>query len=490
MFVRSVLNRGRCIGGVGKNSRSVSKSDFEGAVAGIEFLLITAQAKLGLQQLGPSPHSPHAGSAAEAGADGEELVAVCEAGRIPVKGWKLNPLDGKYYPPPQTSPLRAASKRASTPPPRAEALVQRVVAAAAPADRPATTRGITKRIQADMRRHKREAAASRRACWKALSCRNLRKWSLVVVLALLCVPFFAGSGDLLRGLGKGVNAAATLADGVAAAAGTVAEAGANISVEVAHATLAAMSTSKSVADNAWQGVDLVNITAASGVVRVAAVSTLGLGNWVEHGGGGAVPKVMAPGLARQIRVLHRGLPQLDFANASYDEHGAYLRRRGKVKHLRSNFVALVVSVASVDFHVRWANQFWELFEFDPYRQHPQVLRSLDAVIDSLEPPPEDLMTLDDSSVDTSSLPVLTPSPNLVLRYFVCMQAVLLAIGGCVAAGAFLQPSAETADGELVDDDIAVEDDFVDAGHSDSPDSGAGDMVVVEPAAAAASSSNG
>ncbi len=100
------------------------------------------------------------------------------------------------------------------------------------------------------------------------------------------------------------------------------------------------------------------------------------------------------------------------------------------------------------------------------------------------------MTLDDSSVDTSSLPVLTPSPNLVLRYFVCMQAVLLAIGGCVAAGAFLQPSAETADGELVDDDIAVEDDFVDAGHSDSPDSGAGDMVVVEPAAAAASSSNG
>ena len=206
--------------------------------------------------------------------------------------------------------------------------MQRMVAAAAAADRPTATREITRRIQADMRRHKREAAARRRACWKALPCRNLRKWSLVVVLALLCVPFFTGSGDLLRGLGKGVNAAATLAVGVAAAAGTVAEAGANISVEVARATLAATSTSKSVADDAWQGVDLVNITAASGVVRVAAVSALGLGNWVEHGGGGAGPMAMAPGLARQIRSLHRGLPQLDFANASYDEHGTYLCWRG------------------------------------------------------------------------------------------------------------------------------------------------------------------
>ena len=65
--------------------------------------------------------------------------------------------------------------------------------------------------------------------------------------------------------------------------------------------------------------------------------------------------LMAPGLARQIRALHRSLPQLDFANASYDEHGAHLRWRGKVKHLRSNFVALAVSVASVDFRVRWAN---------------------------------------------------------------------------------------------------------------------------------------
>ena len=153
-------------------------------------------------------------------------------------------------------------------------------------------------------------------------------------------------------------------------------------------------------------------------------------------------------------------------------------------------MALAVSVAAVDFRVRWANQFWELFEFDPYRQHPQVLRSLDVVIDSLEPPPEDLMTLDDSSVDTSSLPVLKPSPNLALRYFVCVQAVLLIIGSCLAAGVFLQPLAETAEGELGDDDIAVVDDYVDAGPPGSPDSGAGDMIIAESAAVAASSSNG
>ncbi len=100
------------------------------------------------------------------------------------------------------------------------------------------------------------------------------------------------------------------------------------------------------------------------------------------------------------------------------------------------------------------------------------------------------MTLDGSSVDASSLPVLKPSPNLALRYFVCMQAVLLAIGSCLAAGVFLKPLAETAESELDDDDIAAVDDYVDAGPSGSPDSGAGEMVIVESAAAAASSSYG
>ena len=44
-------------------------------------LLIAAQAKLGLQQLGFSPHSPRAGFATEAIADGADFVSVREAGR-------------------------------------------------------------------------------------------------------------------------------------------------------------------------------------------------------------------------------------------------------------------------------------------------------------------------------------------------------------------------------------------------------------------------
>ncbi len=58
--------------------------------------------------------------------------------------------DGKYYPPPQISPLRAATKRVSMPPPREEAPVQRVVAVAAAAELPAAPRVTTKRIQADI----------------------------------------------------------------------------------------------------------------------------------------------------------------------------------------------------------------------------------------------------------------------------------------------------------------------------------------------------
>ena len=100
------------------------------------------------------------------------------------------------------------------------------------------------------------------------------------------------------------------------------------------------------------------------------------------------------------------------------------------------------------------------------------------------------MTLDDSSVDTSSLPVLKPSPNYALRYFACTQVVLLTIGCGLAAGVLLQLPGGTADGEQGEGDIAVTEDYFDTGPPGSPDSGAGDMIFVEQAAGAASSSNG
>ena len=183
---------------------------------------------------------------------------------------------------------------------------------------PREVRELRRVVERDLER-KRKADAARRRKFRNSACRICRRWAPTLCLVCLALPRIYGSGDFLRGINKGIGAVASLADDVAMAAGTVVEAGANLSVQVASVTLAAVSSSKSVADDAWQGVDLIDVHAESGVVRIAAASNLDLALWVENGGGGALPAPMLAPTSRLIRSLSVRLPLLDFHNSSFDD---------------------------------------------------------------------------------------------------------------------------------------------------------------------------
>ena len=177
------------------------------------------------------------------------------------------------------------------------------------------------------------------------------------------------------------------------------------------------------------------------MVRIAAASNFNLALWVENGGSGALPAPMLVPTSRLIRSLSVRLPLLDFHNSSFDDCGSFVRWSGQVKWLPSGYVALAAAVVLLRFEVCWANSFWELFEFDPRRQHPQMLRNIEHIIASLEKPSPEMMVLDDASMGTAALPVLRASPRgvttFVLRSYPWLSLGCLILVGCGALSSLL-----------------------------------------------------
>ena len=145
--------------------------------------------------------------------------------------------------------------------------------------------------------------------------------------------YFSGTAHMLCAFGAGLRAAAVVADDVAMAAGTAAGAGANLSVHEATTAMDAISTTKSVVADAYHGVDVIDVVAATGVVRLAAAASEDLAGWVLEGGGGALPSESTTPIANLVRTSSRRLPLLEFANNSFDECGTYVAWRGKVQFL-------------------------------------------------------------------------------------------------------------------------------------------------------------
>ena len=227
-----------------------------------------------------------------------------------------------------------------------------------------------------------------------------------LALGVACAGGFGGAGDLLRGMGRGVMAAAALADDVASAAGTLVEVGANVTVTVSEAANSAYSASKSVADDFMSGVDLVEVDVFKGVVRIAAASPPDLANWVAAGGGGNVPAAVARASVGIIESVHRRLPLAEFHNDTFQEQGLFLRWHGRVRLLRSGYTALALEIAEIRFATQWSNGLWDLLELNPRLQHQRVLRSLDELLRDMPRSPANLFELTDEALDTSALPVL------------------------------------------------------------------------------------
>ncbi len=202
----------------------------------------------------------------------------------------------------------------------------------------------------------------------------------------------AGLGEALRGLGRGVNAAAN--------------SDADATVEFAVLAVRALSDSKSLVDDALAGVYTINVNATASIMRTAAATPGDFADWVVSGGGGHVPEPAAESAGSLLRTAHHPLPLLGFGNASFEERGVFHRWTDKAKVLVSGYSALALSIICAESDVDWCLFCWEMLEVDVRRMHSRVLRNIDARLADAPPPSAVLFVLTDVSVDIGAVPGL------------------------------------------------------------------------------------
>lgn len=83
---------------------------------------------------------------------------------------------------------------------------------------------------------------------------------------------------------------------------------ANATVAVTHFAVGAVSRSLSAANEFWHGVDLLNAKADRTIGRAGAESPAALKNWILRGGGGLVPDVLLPQVARFVTNFNLTVP--------------------------------------------------------------------------------------------------------------------------------------------------------------------------------------
>ena len=270
----------------------------------------------------------------------------------------------------------------------------------------AAVAALAAQLTAQLTKHKKKTAARRRVrCRCRCTLRQWLTWSPTVAIGIFLYVYFFAPGGVIAGIGKCIEAFGRSFEGAALVASTALDAGSNITISVASAAYAALSVSKSVADDAYSGVDLVDVSAQSGVIRAAGSSSGALAEWVRAGGGGTLLPPLAAAMASPVASVTARVPVVQFSNSTID--GIHFHRwYGHARLLPSGYFAFAAVVVHIEFKVKWCNQVWTYFGFEADLQYTRILRNFHAVADSLQAAPEHLLHLSDECIQAHTLPAV------------------------------------------------------------------------------------
>ena len=232
----------------------------------------------------------------------------------------------------------------------------------------------------------------RRRCCGTRWWPSMGKWPVAFVFGLCGA--MVGEPTILKEIARGIGAVNNVAEGAGAAAQAAGFAVANATVGVTTSAREVMTSSLSLAKEAWLGIDLLNVTANRSHGRVVATSFKQIEAWADENPNFVLDTrtVLWP-----IRTVGPELPFAQWADSSTDvARGRHLAWQVWARHLPPNYVAISFVALSVSFSPRWSNPVWEMFELDPRASSEQVLTVLSGITESLPSfPPEEISLTDD-----------------------------------------------------------------------------------------------
>ena len=212
-----------------------------------------------------------------------------------------------------------------------------------------------------------------------------------------------------------VESVARASEASTMAAGAIAQAGANVTVSFANFAVEALSSSLTLSEELWRGIDLRHVNVTCTIGRVAAPDADLLSEWIKDGGNGLLPEDFAVRMSTAVSNLSRSRPIAETSHEFFSSDGTWEAWAITAKVLPSGYVGAVITTLRAEFVVAWANPVWEAFGVDPHREADGIAASVRRVVSSLEAPPPQALEISDSSLGTSSMPLLQVKWNCRLR---------------------------------------------------------------------------
>ena len=196
---------------------------------------------------------------------------------------------------------------------------------------------------------------------------------LAMVLSAIVVPEVGvGLGSILKG-----------ASDITSAAGQVAAAGANVSVAISHVAVASTKGTLGVLSEAWDGVDLLNLTISAEQGGVVIDDNLAFEKYLDSPAGHHVWR--APAAVREVAlsVIAQASPHIpaqqlvrSFLNISDEYHQV----RIAVKLDDEGFWHINWLFVEVGFAPRWSNPMWAIACMDWQTEESQIRERLDGIV--------------------------------------------------------------------------------------------------------------
>ncbi len=235
------------------------------------------------------------------------------------------------------------------------------------------------------------SSSRRRACCTAA----WRKWLFWSFWPMLCAAWVFGFPvkDAFTSFSREARSVADVAE----AAGEMVEAGANATVQAAHAALEAVSTTTYVAEEIWRGVDLRHVEMHRSAVKVRGLDCGAIATRIEDGGGGSVPSSLSSHLSKMIATVTESVPELQHHGDRFSVLGWFHTYQIRVRRRLDGSCVAAVLITNSSFDLEWMMPAWDALGFDPDSQSKQVIKQLYSALHELEPAPTGFWTLDDHS---------------------------------------------------------------------------------------------
>ena len=194
---------------------------------------------------------------------------------------------------------------------------------------------------------------------------------------------------------RSVSKVASSVAEVSSAASDLAEASANATLTVARATFDVLSTTATAAEEAWRGVDLLNVELHRSAIRVTGRDCAALSDWAIAGGGGSIPVTVRADLAAVIASVTSSVTSIEQIGDHFSIHGHFHTYQVRARSLRDGSCAAAVIITNSTFVVEWMFALWEIVGFSPKSQSKLAIAQLWGCLQAMKPLPVNFLLIDD-----------------------------------------------------------------------------------------------